>query len=118
MSDITRHDNIPEEDRPLTTADSLHFGPSPVKQGSKVRDVITDEQAAIAMKAQAKLPEWVDPQLAGLSARQLRFCHEYVIDFNAKKAAIRAGYAGNSYIQQVLLTKPYVRNCISNRTVM
>lgn len=45
--------------------------------------------------------------MATLTAKQERFCEEYVVDFNATQAAIRAGYAENSARQQGsrLLTK-------------
>jgi phage terminase small subunit len=34
-----------------------------------------------------------------LTAKQDRFCQEYMIDFNATKAAIRSGYSKNSAMQ-------------------
>ena len=42
---------------------------------------------------------------------QQRFCHEYLIDYNATKAAIRAGYSEKSAEQQGhhLLKKPQVK---------
>ena len=33
------------------------------------------------------------PQGAFVTARQLRFCEEYVVDLNGKRAAIAAGYS-------------------------
>lgn len=35
-----------------------------------------------------------------LSAKQERFCEEYIIDYNGTKAAIRAGYSENSAAAQ------------------
>jgi len=35
-----------------------------------------------------------------ITPRRERFCQEYVIDFNAKQAAIRAGYAAHAATQQ------------------
>src|SRR5579863_2104553 len=32
----------------------------------------------------------------GLTAKQERFCHEYMVDMNAHRAAIRAGYKGRN----------------------
>jgi phage terminase small subunit len=46
----------------------------------------------------------------GISKKQIAFCHEYVKDFNATQAAIRAGYAPRAARQQAsrLLTKANV----------
>jgi Phage terminase, small subunit len=48
-----------------------------------------------------------------LNDRQLAFCREYVIDFNSKQAAIRAGYSDNpdsACVQgSLLLSYPKVR---------
>lgn len=33
------------------------------------------------------------PKVNGLTEKQLRFCQEYIVDLNATKAAIRAGYS-------------------------
>lgn len=45
-----------------------------------------------------------------LSAKQLKFCNEYLIDLNACHAAIRAGYSKNTakVIGYENLTKPYL----------
>ena len=50
-----------------------------------------------------------------LSAKQDRFCHEYIIDCNATQAAIRAGYSKKTARQQGqrLLTKVDVKQRIS-----
>jgi phage terminase small subunit len=53
----------------------------------------------------------MDPDL---TAKQLRFCEEYLIDLNATQAAIRAGYSKHSarFIGQENLTKPNIRTKI------
>lgn len=53
--------------------------------------------------------------MENLSAKQMRFCEEYVIDLNATQAAIRAGYSKNSAREQgsVHLTKPNMQKYIS-----
>jgi phage terminase small subunit len=50
-----------------------------------------------------------------LNEKQKRFCQEYLIDFNATQAAIRAGYREKSAysIGHDLLKKPEVKNYIS-----
>ena len=47
----------------------------------------------------------------GLSPKQLYFCNEYLVDFNATRAAIRAGYSKKTAKEQGyrLLTKDHVR---------
>ena len=44
-----------------------------------------------------------------------RFCYEYIIDHNGKKAAIRAGYSEHTAAQQAsrLLKKPQIQERIS-----
>lgn len=51
----------------------------------------------------------------GLEPKQKAFCREYVIDFNATQAAIRAGYSKKTAMQQgsALLIKLEVQNEIS-----
>lgn len=46
--------------------------------------------------------------------KQKKFCHEYLIDFNATKAAIRAGYSETSAYSQGhdLLKKPEIKKFI------
>lgn len=58
-----------------------------------------------------------DPTV-GLNARQRRFCEEYVIDFKAGPAAIRAGYRMKDPIQgaNVFLQKPHIRRYIDHLT--
>ena len=55
--------------------------------------------------------------MAKLTARQQRFCDEYLIDLNATQAAIRAGYSEKTarQIGQENLTKPSVKEYIENR---
>ena len=52
-----------------------------------------------------------------LTAKQKRFCDEYLIDLNATQAAIRAGYSEKTarVIGQENLTKPAVREYIDQR---
>ena len=38
-----------------------------------------------------------------LSGKEERFCQEYIVDYNATKAAIRAGYSERSAETQVAL---------------
>lgn len=53
--------------------------------------------------------------MENLSEKQKKFCEEYIIDFNATKAAIRAGYAENSARQQAceMLTKPNIQKYVA-----
>lgn len=55
--------------------------------------------------------------MAKLTAKQQRFCDEYLIDLNATQAAIRAGYSENTARQQGqrLLTNVDIQNEISKR---
>ena len=52
-----------------------------------------------------------------LTAKQQRFCDEYLIDMNATQAAIRAGYSNKTarVIGQENLTKPAIRDYIEKR---
>lgn len=52
-----------------------------------------------------------------LTAKQKRFCDEYLIDLNATQAAIRAGYSAKTArsIGQENLTKPAIREYIDQR---
>ena len=52
-----------------------------------------------------------------LTAKQQRFCDEYLIDMNATQAAIRAGYSKKTarVIGQENLTKPAIRDYIEKR---
>lgn len=56
--------------------------------------------------------------MAELTLKQQRFVDEYLIDFNATQAAIRAGYSEKtSYsIGQENLNKPEIKNEIDKRT--
>ena len=52
-----------------------------------------------------------------MTAKQKRFCDEYLIDLNATQAAIRAGYSKKSSraIANENLTKPYIKEYIEKR---
>lgn len=55
--------------------------------------------------------------MAKLTAKQQRFCDEYLIDLNATQAAIRAGYSEKTaaVIANENLRKPYIKEYIENR---
>lgn len=55
--------------------------------------------------------------MAKLTAKQQRFCDEYLIDLNATQAAIRAGYSQRTakQIGQENLTKPDIKEYIEKR---
>lgn len=55
--------------------------------------------------------------MAKLTAKQKRFCDEYLIDLNATQAAIRAGYSEKTakQIGNENLTKPDIKEYIENR---
>lgn len=55
--------------------------------------------------------------MAKLTARQQRFCDEYLIDLNATQAAIRAGYSEKTAKQIATenLSKPYLKEYIESR---
>ena len=55
--------------------------------------------------------------MAKLTAKQQRFCDEYLIDLNATQAAIRAGYSEKTAyaIGQENLKKPDIKKCIQER---
>jgi phage terminase small subunit len=52
-----------------------------------------------------------------LTAKQQRFCDEYLIDLNATQAAIRAGYSRKTARQTAAenMTKPVIKEYIENR---
>jgi len=52
----------------------------------------------------------------GLSPKPFAFCIEYVIDLNAKQAAIRAGYSQRTAAEQAsrMLTKVNVQECVQD----
>lgn len=62
------------------------------------------------MPKKSKKPDIVE----GLSDKQLAFCREYLKDFNATQAAIRAGYSQKAtrQIASELLAKPDIQNQI------
>ena len=55
--------------------------------------------------------------MAKLTAKQQRFCDEYLVDLNATQAAIRAGYSKKTAraIANENLMKPYIKNYIDER---
>lgn len=55
--------------------------------------------------------------MAKLTAKQQRFCNEYLIDLNATQAAIRAGYSKKTAnrIGTENLSKPVIRQYIDKR---
>lgn len=55
--------------------------------------------------------------MANMTAKQKRFCDEYLIDLNATQAAIRAGYSKKTakQIGQENLTKPDIQEYIQKR---
>ena len=55
--------------------------------------------------------------MAAMTAKQQRFCDEYLIDMNATQAAIRAGYSKKTarVIGQENLLKPAIRDYIEKR---
>lgn len=55
--------------------------------------------------------------MAKLTAKQQRFCDEYLIDLNATQAAIRAGYSEKTaaVIANENLKKPYISEYIEER---
>lgn len=55
--------------------------------------------------------------MAKLTAKQQRFCDEYLIDLNATQAAIRAGYSKKTAAQTAarLLTNVKIQEYIENR---
>lgn len=52
-----------------------------------------------------------------MTAKQKRFCDEYLIDLNATQAAIRAGYSKKTakQVANENLTKPYLKKYIDER---
>ena len=55
--------------------------------------------------------------MAKMTAKQMRFCDEYLIDLNATQAAIRAGYSEKTagVMAAENLTKPIIREYIDQR---
>lgn len=55
--------------------------------------------------------------MAKMTAKQMRFCDEYLIDLNATQAAIRAGYSKKTagVIGTENLQKPYIKEYIEKR---
>ena len=55
--------------------------------------------------------------MAKMTAKQQRFCDEYLIDLNATQSAIRAGYSEKTaqVISAENMTKPAIKEYIANR---
>ena len=55
--------------------------------------------------------------MANMTAKQKRFCDEYLIDLNATQAAIRAGYSAKTagVMAAENLKKPNIKECIAER---
>jgi hypothetical protein len=51
-----------------------------------------------------------------LTPKQQRFCDEYLVDLNATKAALRAGYSGATALNGKLMTIPKIRYYLQQRT--
>lgn len=53
-----------------------------------------------------------------ISEKRKRFCHEYVVDFNGKRAAIRTGYSAKSATTQacLILSDPRVQEYLKKLT--
>ncbi|MCB1704619.1 MAG: terminase small subunit [Halioglobus sp.] len=62
-------------------------------------------------------PSWEDCSKRKLTAKQVRFVQEYLIDLNATQAAIRAGYSSKTAaaIGSENLRKPDIAACISGK---
>lgn len=63
-------------------------------------------------RVRAKDENMALPPQAGLTAKEQRFCEEYVLDYNATRAAIRAGYSERSAASNAwkILRRPGVQN--------
>lgn len=57
------------------------------------------------------------PKVQPLTAKQQRFIEEYVVDFNAEQAAIRASYSKKTArsIACEMLTKPYIKTALKEK---
>lgn len=53
-----------------------------------------------------RVPEFVDSDIRGITARQVAFCREYMVDFSAGKAALRAGYKQPGIAYALLKREP------------
>lgn len=62
-------------------------------------------------KGEYLMNQYIDKSKKVLTEKQKEFCHEYMIDFNATQAAIRAGYSEKTArsIAAENLTKPYLQ---------
>jgi phage terminase small subunit len=53
--------------------------------------------------------------LTPLTPKQQRFCDEYLIDLNATKAALRAGYSGATALSGQLMLLPKIKHYLSDK---
>ena len=69
---------------------------------------------AVAKAPKPKRKPWDKQKISGLTSRQRRFVHEYIIDCNGRQAAIRAGYSKRCAAERasMLLNKPNVASAI------
>jgi phage terminase small subunit len=54
-------------------------------------------------------------QFTELTPKQARFCAEYFVDFNATKAALRAGYSAGTALSGKLMTVPKIQQHLQQR---
>jgi phage terminase small subunit len=82
------------------------------KKGSKKKSVAKPRQ-----KATAQPFDCFQKNEEGLNEKQQRFCDEYLVDFNATQAAIRAGYSEKTAGSQGhdLLKKPEIQWYLQNK---
>ncbi len=73
-----------------------------------------EQKQASTKPAKAKKGDSLDVHMGDLAPKQLRFIDEYLIDFNATQAAIRAGYSAKtaSSIAFTLLRKVEIQEAI------
>ena len=78
-----------------------------------------DELTALTADGEAQLDEKIAGSEKQMTARQMAFAHEYVADFNATGAAMRAGYKkdGASSAARRLMNNPQVRDLIEQLKV-
>ena len=76
------------------------------KEANKVKKVVE----VVKSQSESKSREEELKQEKKLTEKEKMFCKEYLVDFNAKQSAIRAGYSPNSakQIGYENLTKPYL----------
>lgn len=86
------------------------------KKAGKKKSVPKPRQKA-APKSKQSIVEHFQKNEKGLNEKQQRFCNEYLIDFNATQAAIRAGYSQQSAYSQAhdLLKKPEIQTYLQSK---